>query len=147
MILVVHPGSRIRILTFYPSRIPGSKSHRILDLGSGSAALIGIHTQFSHSRRVNDFIRMNTEQSPSSESTSINPNSFLLFLRVDLQLYSPSLSNKASSEIVLLHVKQWRAINRCKVNGPLDPCQLYSAFPQCTSIFTLKIRESQRRTA
>ncbi len=28
MIQVVHPGSQIRILTFYPSRIPGSKRHR-----------------------------------------------------------------------------------------------------------------------
>ncbi len=31
MILVVHPGSRIRIMTFYPSRIQGSKRHRIPD--------------------------------------------------------------------------------------------------------------------
>ncbi len=31
MIRVVHPGSRIRILTFYPSRIQGSKRHRIPD--------------------------------------------------------------------------------------------------------------------
>jgi hypothetical protein len=31
MILVVHPRSRIRILTFYPSRIQGSKRHRIPD--------------------------------------------------------------------------------------------------------------------
>jgi hypothetical protein len=30
MILVVHPGSRIQILT-YPSRIQGSKRHRISD--------------------------------------------------------------------------------------------------------------------
>jgi hypothetical protein len=39
MIWVVHPvsRSRIRILSFYPSRIPGSKRHRILDPGSGSA--------------------------------------------------------------------------------------------------------------
>jgi hypothetical protein len=35
MIQVVHPGSgsRIRILIFYPSRIQGSKSHWIPDLG------------------------------------------------------------------------------------------------------------------
>jgi hypothetical protein len=34
MIRVVHPGSgsRIRILTFYPSRIERSKRHRIPDL-------------------------------------------------------------------------------------------------------------------
>jgi hypothetical protein len=34
MIRVVHPGSRsrIRILTFYPSRIQGLKGHRIPDL-------------------------------------------------------------------------------------------------------------------
>ncbi len=31
MIRVVHPGSRIRMMTFYPSRIPGSKRHRIPD--------------------------------------------------------------------------------------------------------------------
>ncbi len=31
MIRIVHPGSRIRILTFHPSRIPGSKRHRIPD--------------------------------------------------------------------------------------------------------------------
>ncbi len=31
MIRVVHPGSRIRMLTFYPSRIQGSKRHRIPD--------------------------------------------------------------------------------------------------------------------
>jgi hypothetical protein len=31
MIRVVHPGSRIRILTFYPSRIQRSKRHRIPD--------------------------------------------------------------------------------------------------------------------
>jgi hypothetical protein len=31
MIWVVHPGSGIRILTFYPSRIQGSKRHRIPD--------------------------------------------------------------------------------------------------------------------
>jgi hypothetical protein len=33
MIWVVHPrsGSRIRILSFYPSRIQGSKRHRIPD--------------------------------------------------------------------------------------------------------------------
>jgi hypothetical protein len=32
MVLIVHPaGSRIRILIFYPSRIQGSKRHRISD--------------------------------------------------------------------------------------------------------------------
>jgi hypothetical protein len=31
MIRVVHPEPRIWILTFYPSRIPGSKRHRIPD--------------------------------------------------------------------------------------------------------------------
>jgi hypothetical protein len=31
MIRVVHSGSRIRMLTFYPSRIQGSKRHRIPD--------------------------------------------------------------------------------------------------------------------
>ncbi len=29
MIRIAHPESRIRILTFYPSRIQGSKKHRI----------------------------------------------------------------------------------------------------------------------
>jgi hypothetical protein len=38
---VVHPGSRIRMLTFYHpgSRIPGSNRHPIPDPGSGSATL------------------------------------------------------------------------------------------------------------
>ncbi len=36
----VHPGFRIRMMTFYPSRIQGSKRHRITDPGSGSATLI-----------------------------------------------------------------------------------------------------------
>jgi hypothetical protein len=42
MIRVVHPGSRIRMLTFsHPgSRIQGSKRHPIPDPGSGSATLI-----------------------------------------------------------------------------------------------------------
>ncbi len=31
MIRVVHSGSQIQILTFYPSRIQGSKRHRIPD--------------------------------------------------------------------------------------------------------------------
>jgi hypothetical protein len=31
MIRVVHPGSRIRILNFYPSQIQGPKMHRIPD--------------------------------------------------------------------------------------------------------------------
>jgi hypothetical protein len=41
MIRVVHPGSRIRMLTFYHpgSRIQGSKRHPIPDPGSGSATL------------------------------------------------------------------------------------------------------------
>jgi hypothetical protein len=39
MIRVVHPGSRIRMLTFYPSRIRGSKRNPIPDPGSGSATL------------------------------------------------------------------------------------------------------------
>jgi hypothetical protein len=41
MIRVVHPGSRIRMLTFsHPgSRIQGSKRHPIPDPGSGSATL------------------------------------------------------------------------------------------------------------
>jgi hypothetical protein len=46
-LFIPDPGSRIRILTFYPSRIPdpgsrgqkGSKRHRIPDPGSGSATL------------------------------------------------------------------------------------------------------------
>jgi hypothetical protein len=41
MIRVVHPGSRIRILTFYPSRIPDPGVKRALGLGSGSATLLG----------------------------------------------------------------------------------------------------------
>jgi hypothetical protein len=39
MIQVVHPGSRIRILTFYPSRIPGPGIKKAPDPGSGSATL------------------------------------------------------------------------------------------------------------
>jgi hypothetical protein len=31
MIWVVHPGPQIRMLTFYPSRLQGSKRHRIPD--------------------------------------------------------------------------------------------------------------------
>ncbi len=40
MILVVHPGSRIRMLTFYPSRIPDPGVKKALDPGSGSATLM-----------------------------------------------------------------------------------------------------------
>jgi hypothetical protein len=40
MIRVVHPGSRIRMLTFYPSRIPDPGVKKALDPGSGSATLI-----------------------------------------------------------------------------------------------------------
>jgi hypothetical protein len=46
MIRVVHPGSRIRMLTFsHPgSRIQGSKRHPIPDPGSGSETLVsGFH--------------------------------------------------------------------------------------------------------
>jgi hypothetical protein len=41
------PGcsSRIRMLTFYPSRIQGSKKHRIPDPGSGSATLDTVITE------------------------------------------------------------------------------------------------------
>ena len=42
----VHPGSRIRMLTFYPSRIPGSKRHRIPDPGSATLTWT-IFTEYS----------------------------------------------------------------------------------------------------
>jgi hypothetical protein len=41
MILVVHPGSRIRILT-YPSRIPDPGVKKAPDPGFGSATLVGL---------------------------------------------------------------------------------------------------------
>jgi hypothetical protein len=51
MIRVVHPGSRIRMLTFYPSRIPDPRSRGqkdtgswIPDPGSGSPTLVGTGT-------------------------------------------------------------------------------------------------------
>jgi len=49
MIRVVHPGSRIRMLTFsHPgSRIQGSKRHPIPDPGSGSATLRNRNHNFS----------------------------------------------------------------------------------------------------
>jgi hypothetical protein len=40
MVRVVHPGSRIRMLTFYPSRIPDPGVKKAPDPGSGSATLI-----------------------------------------------------------------------------------------------------------
>jgi hypothetical protein len=40
MIRVVHPGSRIRMLTFYPSRIPDPGVKKAPDPGSGSATLL-----------------------------------------------------------------------------------------------------------
>ncbi len=40
MIRVVHPGSRIRRLTFYPSRIPDPGFKKASDPGSGSATLV-----------------------------------------------------------------------------------------------------------
>jgi hypothetical protein len=40
MILVVHTWSQIRILTFYPSRIPDPGVKKALDPGSGSATPI-----------------------------------------------------------------------------------------------------------
>jgi hypothetical protein len=43
MIRVVHPGSRIRMLTFYPSRIPYPGAEKAPDPGSGSATLMRIH--------------------------------------------------------------------------------------------------------
>jgi hypothetical protein len=39
MIRVVHPGYRIRILTFYPSRIPDTGVKNAPDPGLGSATL------------------------------------------------------------------------------------------------------------
>jgi hypothetical protein len=39
IIRVVHPGSRIRMLTFYPSRIPDPGDKKAPDPGSGSATL------------------------------------------------------------------------------------------------------------
>jgi hypothetical protein len=39
MIRVAHPGSRIRMLTFYPSRIPDPGVRKAPDPGSGSATL------------------------------------------------------------------------------------------------------------
>ncbi len=41
MIRVVHPGFRIRMLTFYPSRIPDPGVKKAPDPGSGSATLGG----------------------------------------------------------------------------------------------------------
>ncbi len=48
MIPIVHPGSRIRMLTFsHPgSRIQGSKRHPIPDPRSGSATLVDTGEQF-----------------------------------------------------------------------------------------------------
>jgi hypothetical protein len=46
MIRVVHPGSRIRMLTFYPSRIPDPGVEKTPDSASGSATLI-IRTNLS----------------------------------------------------------------------------------------------------
>jgi hypothetical protein len=40
MIRVVHPGSQIRMLTFYPSRFPDPGVKKAPDPGSGSATLI-----------------------------------------------------------------------------------------------------------
>jgi len=44
MIRVVHPGSRIRMLTFYPSRIPDPGVKKAPNPGSGSATLVKILT-------------------------------------------------------------------------------------------------------
>jgi hypothetical protein len=48
MIQLVHPGSRILMLTFFDpgSRIQGSKRYPIPDLGSGSATLLSIINLF-----------------------------------------------------------------------------------------------------
>ncbi len=46
MIRVVHPGSRIRMLTFYPSRIPNPGVKKAADPGSGSATLILLYHFF-----------------------------------------------------------------------------------------------------
>jgi hypothetical protein len=43
MILVVHPGSRIRMPTFYPSRIPDPGVKKAPDPGSGSATLVFLY--------------------------------------------------------------------------------------------------------
>jgi hypothetical protein len=58
MIRVVHPGSRIRILTFsHPgSRIQGSKRYPIPDPGSGSATLIPVR----HERGLTSNMSKNT---------------------------------------------------------------------------------------
>jgi hypothetical protein len=42
MIRFVHPGSRIRMLTFYQSRIPDPGVKKAPDPGSGSATLVVI---------------------------------------------------------------------------------------------------------
>jgi hypothetical protein len=42
MIRVVHPGSRIRMLTFYPSWIPDPGVKKAPDPGSGSATLTNV---------------------------------------------------------------------------------------------------------
>jgi hypothetical protein len=55
MIRVVHPRSRIRMLTFsHPgSRIQGSKRHPIPDPASGSATLTGTEPKLFESRNRN----------------------------------------------------------------------------------------------
>ncbi len=55
MIRDAHPGSRIRILIFYPSRISGSKRHR--DPESGSATLV--FTSINYNDPVNYDISVN----------------------------------------------------------------------------------------
>ncbi len=48
MIWGVHPGSLIRILIFYPSRIQGSKRHRIPGPGSATLYLSHVSDVYVH---------------------------------------------------------------------------------------------------
>ena len=57
------PGcsSRIRMLTFYPSRIPGSKRHRIPDPRSGSATL-SFYAYFFLKVHLHNFSKINNQK-------------------------------------------------------------------------------------
>jgi hypothetical protein len=48
-----HPGSQIRMLTFYPSQIPNSGVKKAADPGSGSSALLGT---LSSPNQIENFI-------------------------------------------------------------------------------------------
>jgi hypothetical protein len=52
MIRVVHAGSRIRMLTFYPSRIPDLGVKKAPDPGSGSATLMAIECSGNKTKKA-----------------------------------------------------------------------------------------------